>query len=253
MHRDIYRYKTRRAKHNPLEHAAYSCGAMSTQLFVCWSQVRFVSSEHHKGRQLHHNPFSSGWAPLTICEGLTSPVAPPGRNPAEPGEKARQGPRETKPRPRGGARTVHMGQGEAGQAPEAQLPPLPLMQARGRCRTRLEDPGGVAFPNSPSSEGSDSSSVEDIWWRAQRRAKIPAVRTRRPARPRPAQAQGTSLERTRGGPGGLPSLAAMERKGKRSWPRSISPSSQGAAPPPASSQASSPPLSSLRGSWPPWP
>ncbi|XP_060087521.1 SRSF protein kinase 1 isoform X1 [Heteronotia binoei] len=105
-----------------------------------------------------------------------------------------------------------MGRGEAVEAPNARLPSLPLMQTRGRCRTRLEEPGGVAFLSSSSSEGSDSSSVEDIWWRAQRRAKIPAVRTRRPARPRPAQAQGTSLERTRGGLGGLPSLAAMERK-----------------------------------------
>ncbi|XP_007426611.2 SRSF protein kinase 1 [Python bivittatus] len=103
-----------------------------------------------------------------------------------------------------------MGQGEAGEEPNTRL--HPLMQRRGRCRTRSEEPGGVAFLSSPSSEGSDSSGAEEIWWRAQRRAKIPAVRTRRPARPRPAQAQGTSLERTRGSSAGLPSLAAMERK-----------------------------------------
>ncbi|KAF7253713.1 SRSF protein kinase 1 [Varanus komodoensis] len=105
-----------------------------------------------------------------------------------------------------------MGQGEAGEGPNARLQHLPLVKNRGRCRTRSDDPGGVAFLSSPSSEGSDSSSVEEIWWRAQRRAKIPAIRTRRPARPHPAQAQGASLERTRGGSGGQPSLAAMERK-----------------------------------------
>uniref|UniRef100_A0A8D0E606 non-specific serine/threonine protein kinase n=1 Tax=Salvator merianae TaxID=96440 RepID=A0A8D0E606_SALMN len=108
-----------------------------------------------------------------------------------------------------------VGQGEAPDA-RLQLLPPPLMQSRGRCRTRSEEPGaggGLTFLSSPSSEGSDSSGVEEIWWRAQRRAKIPALRTRRPALPRPAaQAQGTSLERKRGGSGGLPSLAAMERK-----------------------------------------
>ncbi|XP_053248896.1 SRSF protein kinase 1 isoform X1 [Podarcis raffonei] len=108
-----------------------------------------------------------------------------------------------------------MGQGEAGEGPDARLRLLPVTQSRGRRRTRLKEPGGVAFPGSPSSGGSDSSSSgggEEIWWRAQRRAKIPVVRTRRPARPRPAQAQETSLERTRGGSRGLLSLAAMERK-----------------------------------------
>uniref|UniRef100_A0A670JKD5 non-specific serine/threonine protein kinase n=1 Tax=Podarcis muralis TaxID=64176 RepID=A0A670JKD5_PODMU len=108
-----------------------------------------------------------------------------------------------------------MGQGEAGEGPDARLRLLPVTQSRGRRRTRLEEPGGVAFPGSPSSGGSDSSSSgggEEIWWRAQRRAKIPVVRTRRPARPRPAQAQELSLERTRGGSRGLLSLAAMERK-----------------------------------------
>lgn len=98
-----------------------------------------------------------------------------------------------------------MGQEEAGEAPDAHL-----MQRRGRCRWRLEEPGGVAFLSSPSSEGSDNGCVEGIWWRPkQRRARIPVVRTRRPARPRPAQAQGRSLERTRGVSG---SLGAMERK-----------------------------------------
>nr|XP_020650762.1 SRSF protein kinase 1 isoform X1 [Pogona vitticeps] len=103
-----------------------------------------------------------------------------------------------------------MGQGEAGEAPDTRLPAL--MQSRGRCRKRSEELEGGASFSSPSSEGSDSPAVEEIWWRAQRRAKIPAVRTRRPARPHQAQAQGRSLERTRGGSGGLPSLAAMERK-----------------------------------------
>ncbi|KAH0618772.1 hypothetical protein JD844_018235 [Phrynosoma platyrhinos] len=98
-----------------------------------------------------------------------------------------------------------------GEAPDE---PLPLMPSRGRCRSRSEEPVGVAFPSSPSSEGSDGSPAEEIWWRAQRRAKIPAVRTRRPALPPPAQAQEASLERTRGGVGGLPCLAAMERKGE---------------------------------------
>nr|XP_056723627.1 SRSF protein kinase 1 [Euleptes europaea] len=103
-----------------------------------------------------------------------------------------------------------MGQGESGEAPDARLPPQPQTQSRGRCPSRVEEPrGGAAFQTSPSSDGSDTGSVEDIWWRAQRRVKIPVVRTRRPARPRPAQARGTSLERTRER---LPSLAAMERK-----------------------------------------
>ncbi|KAJ6659894.1 hypothetical protein lerEdw1_018350 [Lerista edwardsae] len=109
-----------------------------------------------------------------------------------------------------------MGQEEAGEAPDARLPPLPLMQRRGRCRTRLEEPGEAAFLSSPSSEGSDNGGVEEIWWRGQRRAKIPAVRTRRPARPwlalALAQAQDRSVERTLRALRGLPSLAAMERK-----------------------------------------
>ncbi|XP_070601290.1 SRSF protein kinase 1 [Erythrolamprus reginae] len=105
-----------------------------------------------------------------------------------------------------------MGQGEAAEEPDARLRPSMQRRRRGRCPTRLQEPGGVAFLSSPSSEGSDSSGGEEIWWRAQRRAKIPAVRTRRPARPRLAQAQRTSLERTRGSSEGLPSLAAMERK-----------------------------------------
>ncbi|XP_066480317.1 SRSF protein kinase 1 [Tiliqua scincoides] len=105
-----------------------------------------------------------------------------------------------------------MGQEEAGEAPDARLPSFSLAQAgRGRCRNRFEQPGGGAFLSSPSSQGSDSG-AEDIWWRAIRRAKIPALRTRLPTFPRPAQAQGGSLERTRAGPGGPPSLAAMERK-----------------------------------------
>ncbi|XP_061488470.1 SRSF protein kinase 1 isoform X1 [Rhineura floridana] len=129
-------------------------------------------------------------------------------NPAKPQRRKQWAGRK------GGVCAPHMGQGEAGEAPDARLQLLPLMQSRGRCRTRLEEPGGVAFLSSPSSEGSNRSDVEEIWWRAQRRAKIPAIRTRRPARPRlaQAQAQGTSLERTRGDSGGLRSLAAMERK-----------------------------------------
>ncbi|XP_042318929.1 SRSF protein kinase 1 [Sceloporus undulatus] len=115
--------------------------------------------------------------------------------------------------------------GGGGEAPDAAPLPLvlPLMPSRGRCRSRSEEPVGVAFPaannnnnsSSPSSEGSDDSRAEEIWWRAQRRAKIPAVRTPlRPPRPRLAHAQeGAPSERTRGGAGGgVPSLAAMERK-----------------------------------------
>ncbi|XP_060629168.2 SRSF protein kinase 1 isoform X1 [Anolis sagrei] len=109
-----------------------------------------------------------------------------------------------------------MGQGESGEAPDAWIHLLAFMQSRGRCASRSEEPwrGPLLLPpSSPSSEGSDSNRGEEIWWRAQRRAKIPAVRTRRPARPLLAQAQGASLERTReGGTGGPPSLAAMERK-----------------------------------------
>ncbi|XP_075766592.1 SRSF protein kinase 1 isoform X2 [Pelodiscus sinensis] len=93
--------------------------------------------------------------------------------------------------------------------------PLLLLRRRGRCRTRSAEPGGVALLTSSSSSGSSGSEEEaEIWWRAQRRAKVPKVRTLRPARPSSAQAQkqADGVERTRGEPWGLPALAAMERK-----------------------------------------
>ncbi|XP_067387990.1 SRSF protein kinase 1 isoform X1 [Emydura macquarii macquarii] len=101
----------------------------------------------------------------------------------------------------------------SGAEPAPRLPALPLSR-RGRSRTRSEEPGGVAFLSCSSSSGS-SAGEEDIWWRAQRRAKIPKVRMPRPARPSPAQAQkqANAIERTREAQsGGLPALAAMERK-----------------------------------------
>lgn len=119
-----------------------------------------------------------------------------------------------------------MGQEGAGEAPDARLPLPPLIQYRGRCRTRLEEPEGGTFLSSPSSEGSDNGGVEEIWWREQRRAKIPAVRTRRPPPPPPwlAQARETALERTLHLVRGVPHLAAMERKGECAWPfRFLSP------------------------------
>ncbi|XP_037740745.2 SRSF protein kinase 1 isoform X1 [Chelonia mydas] len=94
-------------------------------------------------------------------------------------------------------------------------PPLLPLRRRGRCRTRSEEPGGAAFlTSSASSSSGTSEGDEDIWWRVQRRAKIPKVRMPLPARPSSAQAQkqANDLERTRGGQWGLPALAAMERK-----------------------------------------
>ncbi|XP_038235652.2 SRSF protein kinase 1 isoform X1 [Dermochelys coriacea] len=99
----------------------------------------------------------------------------------------------------------------SGVEPTLRLP----LRRRGRCRTRSEEPGGVAFLTSSASSSSGASEGdEDIWWRVQRRAKIPKVRMPLPARPSSAQAQkqANDLERTRGGKWGLPALAAMERK-----------------------------------------
>ncbi|XP_005311706.2 SRSF protein kinase 1 [Chrysemys picta bellii] len=102
----------------------------------------------------------------------------------------------------------------SGEEPSQRSPLLPLRR-RGRCRTRSEEPGGGAFfTSSASSSSGTSEGDEDIWWRVQRRAKIPKVRMPLPARPSLAQAQKqtNALERTRGAQGGLPALAAMERK-----------------------------------------
>ncbi|KAM7170289.1 SRSF protein kinase 1 isoform 1-T1 [Macrochelys suwanniensis] len=102
----------------------------------------------------------------------------------------------------------------SGEEPTQWTPLLPLRR-RGRCRTRSEEPVGVTFlTSSASSSSGTSEGDEDIWWRVQRRAKIPKVRMSFPARPSSAQAQkqANSLERTRGGQWGLPALAAMERK-----------------------------------------